>query len=135
MKNQELSQKSERGGAGVKFLIIFVALVLVANGGYNYIPVAYDGANFRQEMDTAVVKGLAASGRMKPLEVVQASIQKAAADNHIPADAFIEIKPNGGFIQAHVAFKKPVNILPFGLYTYQYDFNYTAAPSGYLLKQ
>jgi hypothetical protein len=124
----------EHGGAGVKFLLIFVALILAANAGYNYVPVAYEGANFKQEMETAVVKGLAASGRMKPLDVVQASINRAAADNNIPADAYIEIKPAGAIIQAHVQYTKEVEMLPFGLYRYPYEFNHTAVPTGYLVK-
>ena len=32
------ARPSERGGAGVKFLIVFVALVLAANAGYHYVP-------------------------------------------------------------------------------------------------
>ena len=28
-----------------------------------------------------------------------------------------------------------VNILPFGIYKYNYDFNYTAVPTGYLLRE
>lgn len=135
MKNQEISLSSERGGAGVKFLAIFAAIVLLANAGYQYIPVAYDGANFKQEMDTAVVKGLAASGQMKPLDVVKASINRALAENNIPHDAVVEISPNGGFIKARVVYSKPVKMLPFGLYTYKYNFDYTATPSGYLTKQ
>lgn len=135
MTNLERNRISERGGAGVKFLLIAVILVLCANAGYNYIPVAYEGASLRQEMDTAVVKGLAASGQIKPMEVVTASVRKAIADNNIPADAFIEIKPAGQAIQAQVVYSKPVSMLPFGLYKYTYNFDYTATPRGYLLKQ
>jgi hypothetical protein len=136
MKNPSNYRNSERGGAGVKALLVFVVLALIGNAGIQYIPIAYNGANFKQEMDTAVVKGLAASGRMKPLEVVQASVNKAAADNNIPADAIIEIKPTqGGVVTAHVAYTQDVGILPFGLYKYKYDFNYHATPTGYLLKQ
>jgi len=126
---------SERGSAAVKFLVILVAIVLAANAGYNYVPVAYQGASFRQEMDTAVVKGLAASGSMKPLEVVKAHVSKAAADNDVPQDALIEIMPMGNHIQAHVTYRKKVNMLPFGLYQYNYDFDYVAAPQGYLTKE
>ena len=127
-------QSSERGGAGVKFLAVLVVLVLFANAGYNYIPIAYEAANLRQEMDTAVVKGLAASGQMKPLEVVRASIEKAIRENNVPPDAFVEIKPAGSVVQAHVVYTKQVQMLPFGLYKYRYDFNYRATPSGYLMK-
>jgi hypothetical protein len=124
----------EHGGAGVKFLFIMLALVLFANAGYNYIPVAYEGANFRQDMDTAVVKGLAAPSRVSPIDVVKASIKKAAADNNIPADAYIEIKPQGSTIRAHVYYTKEIDMLPFGLYRYPYEFDHTAVPTGYLLE-
>ena len=136
MTNPQSIRTSERGSAGIKAIMIFVVLFLAANAGYNYIPVAYDGANFRQEMDTAVVKGLAASGQMKPLDVVKASVAKAASQNNVPADAVIEIKPEtGGAITAQVAYTKNVGMLPFGMYVYKYNFNYTARPTGYLLKQ
>ncbi len=135
MKNLEKNRSSERGGAGVKFLAIALVLVLCANAGYNYIPVAYEGANLRQEMDTAVVKGLAASGQLKPMDVVKASIQRAVQDNHVPSDAIIEIKPAGAAIQAQVVYTKQVSMLPFGMYKYKYNFNYVAVPKGYLLKE
>ena len=135
MKNSMKHRTSERGSAGVKFLIIMVVLVLVAHAGYQYIPIAYQGASFKQEMDTAVVKGLAASGRLKPAEVVAAHIQKATFDYQIPSDAVVDIIPMEGHIQAHVAYQRPVNMLPFGLFKYNYKFDYTAAPTGYLLKE
>ena len=136
MTNSVYDRRSERGSAGIKAILIFLVLFLAAHAGYNYIPVAYDGANFRQEMDTAVVKGLAASGQMKPLDVVKASVARAASQNNIPDDALIDIKPeNGGSITASVAYTKKVGMLPFGLYDYTYKFDYTARPTGYLLKQ
>lgn len=134
MNSNKNSYGPEHGGAGAKFLIIFVVLILVAHAGYNYVPVAYDGANFRQEMDTAVVKGLAASGRMKPMDIVTASVTRAMAANNVPDDAVVEINANKGVVQAHVAYTKEVNMLPFGIYRYQYEFDHTAMPNGYLIK-
>ena len=134
MKYSEKNRDSERGGATVKFLLILVTIVLIANAGFNYVPVAYEGASFKQEMDTAVVKGLAASGQMKPLEVVQASVKKAAYDYNVPPDAIVDIKPVSGVVQAHVVYTKSVTLLPFGLYNYKYNFDYVARPTGYLLK-
>jgi len=128
------NRTSERGSAGVKFMLVFLVVVLVANAGINYIPVAYQGASFRQEMDTAVVKGLGISGRINPLDAVTASIKKASMDYEIPDDAFVEIKPVRGVVEAHVAYQRQVNMLPFGLYKYNYDFDYVAKPVGYLLK-
>ena len=135
MKKLYLERSSERGGAAVKALLIGLVLVLIANAGYNYVPVAYAGASFRQEMDTAVVKGLAAPGQLKPADVVKAHIQKAARDYELPSDAVMEIKPAGNMIQAHVSYSKEVNMLPFGLYRYNYQFNHTAQPVGYLTKE
>ena len=135
MKNLEKNRASERGGAGVKFLLVGIVIVLCANAGYNYIPVAYEGAALREDMDTAVVKGLAASGQMKPLDVVKASIQRAINSYNIPPEAVIEIKPQGAMIQASISYSKKVSILPFGIYNYRYDFSYVAAPQGYLLKE
>lgn len=135
MKEPRFVRDSERGSAGVKFLAIVVALFLAAHAGLQYIPVAYNGASLKQEMDTAVVKGLAASGQMKPVDVVTASVKHAAADYDVPSDAVIEIKPENGVVLAHVAYVKQINMLPFGMYKYNYDFNYTARPTGYLLKE
>jgi hypothetical protein len=135
MKKLYIQRPSERGGAAVKALLIGLVLVLIANAGYNYVPVAYAGASFRQEMDTAVVKGLAAPGSLKPADVVKAHIQKAARDYEVPSDAVVEIKPAGNMIQAHVAYSKKVSMLPFGLYSYSYEFNHTAQPVGYLTKE
>jgi hypothetical protein len=136
MTQSKFDRSSERGSAGAKLVMVLVILGLLANAGFQYVPVAYDGANFRQEMDTAIVKGLAASGQMKPLDVVKASVANSATINNVPADALIDIKPEkGGVITAHVSYNRKVNMLPFGLYVYNYNFDYTARPTGYLLKQ
>lgn len=134
MKKFNTDRSSERGSAAVKFLFVFLVLFLVGHAGCNYVPVAYEGASFRQEMDTAVVKGLGASGRIQPLEVVTASIKKASSDYNIPTDAFVEVKPVNGVVQAHVVYQRQVNMLPFGMYKYTYSFDYLARPQGYLLK-
>lgn len=135
MKNLQNNRKSERGSATVKLLAVVMVLVAVANAGINYIPVAYDGASFKQEMDTAIVKGLSAAGAIKPLDVVKAHIQKAAGDYNVPADAVVQVKQSGNGITAQVMYSKKVALLPFGVYDYKYDFNYMATPSGYLLKE
>jgi hypothetical protein len=135
MKNSYLERPSERGGAAVKLLLVAAILLLLAHAGYNYVPVAYEGASFRQEMDTAVVKGLAASGALKPVDIVKEHIQHAAKDYNVPPDAVIEITPTGKVIQAHATYSKQINMLPFGLYKYEYQFNHVASPTGYLTKE
>ena len=128
------SRPSERGSAGVKFLIFFVLLVAVANAGYQYVPVAYASENFKQEMQTSVVNAMATPGRVTPIDYVKNRLQKAINDNDLPGDTVVDVKQAGNVVQAHAAFTKPVPILPFGLYTYNYHFDYTAVPQGFLTK-
>jgi hypothetical protein len=126
---------SERGSAGVKFVAIFAVILLVAHAGYNYVPVAYEAESLRTEMQTAVLQGLALPGKLNPVENVKVRIQRAAQQNEVPADAVIEVKQVGNAISARVAYTKRINILPFGIYKYNYNFDHTATPTGFLLKQ
>jgi len=134
MNTKATERYSERGGAGVKFLLVFVSLVLVANAGYNYVPVAYAGENFKSDMQTAVVNGLAVPGKFNPVDVIKDKVQRAAYDNGLPPDTLIEIQQVGGAFQAHAVYTEHVHILPFGIYTYEYHFDHTAVPQGYLRK-
>jgi len=52
----------------------------------------------------------------------------------VPADAFIEVKIVNAVIQARVAYSRQAEILPLGLYTYNYEFDHTATPTGFLMK-
>ena len=135
MSNFTKHQKSEYGGAGVKLTLVLVVLFLLAHAAYNYIPVAYDSANFKQEMQTAVVQAAALQGgNQTAVDSVKAKLRRAAANNNVPTDALIEVKPMNNVVRAHVSYVKPVNILPFGLYKYNYQFDDTATPTGFLFK-
>ena len=128
------ARPSERGSAGIKFLIVFVIIILTAYAGFNYVPVAYAGENFKQEMQTSVVNSMALTARMTPVDYVKNRLQKAINDNDLPTDTVVEVKLVGNIVQAHAAYTQPVSILPFGIYRYNYRFDYTAVPNGYLLK-
>jgi hypothetical protein len=134
MKEVLKNRNSERGGAGVKLLLILVGIILVANAGYNYVPVAYQGASFKQEMDGAIVKGTAmpTSGKA-PLDAVKTKLYLAARTNEIPPEATIEVKQIGQTIIGRVRYAKYVELLPFGLYKYTYNFDYTSAPKGFVV--
>lgn len=126
---------SERGSVRTKFLLTIVFLFLIANAGLNFIPVAYQGESFKQEMQTAVVQGLAnPSSAAKATDVIKARLQRAARENNLPVDAFMDVKQNGNSIHAHVYYTKPIEIIPFGVYTYNYEFDHTATPVGFLSK-
>lgn len=134
MKNE--NRQSERGSAGVKLLLVALFLGLLANAGYQYVPVAYEGANFKQEMQTAVINGVSMPAINKtPVDVVKEKIAIAARNNNLPPNAVIQVKQTNNVVQAHVSYSKPVPVLPFGLYTRNYEFNDTATPSGFLAQQ
>ena len=135
MNNLENERGSERGGAGVKFLIVLVVLFLAANAGYNYIPVAYAAESMKSDMQAAVLQGLALPGRINPVDNVKTRLQTAMRLNDVPADALMEVKQNGNSMSAHVVYSKEVSILPFGIYRYTYHFDQTVTPTGFLMKQ
>jgi hypothetical protein len=133
--SKETDRTSERGGAGAKLLITLTILILAGHAGVNYVPVAYAGESFKQDMQTAVVQGLAAPVRAgKPTDFVKEKIERAARANDIPPDAVIEVKQNGKVIQAHVFYSQTINLLPFGMYKYEYVFDHTATPTGFLME-
>lgn len=129
------TKTNQRGSAGVKFTLALLLLFLVAHAGYNYIPVAYQGASLKEEMHTAVLQGSVLPTGGDPVGVTRNRILRYAESNNLPQDAIIEVKKINGGVQATASYSKKVNILPFGLYVYDYQFNHSAAPGGFLTKQ
>lgn len=127
-------RERERGSAATKFLLIILVIMLIANAGYNYLPVAYNAENFKSDMQTAVLQGLALPGRVNPVDNVKTRIQKSMQLNNIPADAVVDVKQAGNSLTAHVSFNQQVNMLPFGIYKYNYKFDEVVSPTGFLLK-
>jgi hypothetical protein len=135
MKNRKDNHRAaERGGASVKFLIVIVAIILIARAGYNYVPVAYEGEDLKQEMDTAVVQAMALGNNQDAVGLTKTRIQRVVAANGIPTNAFIEVKQINNLCQARVAYQRQVELLPFGLFSYTYEFDHVAVPSGFLAK-
>ncbi len=135
MKDHIKQNDSERGGAGVKFLIFLGLIFLIAHAGYNYVPVAYSAESLKTEMETAVLQGMALPGKVNPIENVKARISRAMVQNQIPPEAIVEVKQAGNAITANVRYSTQVDMLPFGLYKYNYAFDHTATPTGFLMKQ
>ena len=135
MSKATKKQKSEFGGAGVKMAIVLVILFLIGHAAYNYIPVAYEGESFKQDMQTAVIQGVAMpNANITIVDAVRNRVQRAAAANNVPANALIDVKQMNGIAQAHVRYIKQIEVMPFGLYTYNYQFDNTATPTGFLFK-
>lgn len=130
------NQHSEHGGAGFKLVLVLATLFLIAHAGYNFIPVAYEAESFKQDMQTAVVQAVALPGaNVTMIDSAKHKVLVAAANNNVPPNALIEVKQNGSVVQAHVKYTKQVNILPFGFYKYNYQFEKTATPTGFLFKE
>lgn len=128
------NRKNERGEGSGKLIAFLVVLFLVGWAGYNYVPVAYNAQSFRQEMDTTVTQALAMPGAMQnPVGWTQERLKRIAPDFGVPDDVVIVVKPvQNGAVEAQVKYKKPVSLLPF--YTYQYEFDYTAKTGGFMTK-
>ena len=128
-------RSQERGSAGAKLMLVLMVMVLAAHAGYNYIPVAYNAQSLRGDMDTAILQGMALPGKISPVDNVKERIAKALIVNNAPQGATLDVKQAGNGLIARVTYTKPVNILPFGMYNYNYVFDYTSTPTGFLLKQ
>jgi hypothetical protein len=129
-------ENSQEGSAGVKLAIVLVILFLVGNAGYNYVPVAFNSENLKQEMQAAVSQAATippSSGT--PVDYTKKRLANVARVNGAPLDTFIEVKQINGLLQARVVYTKLVPLLPFGLYEYKYQFDHTTNTNGYLAKQ
>ncbi len=138
MKNKIAAsdRHAERGGAGVKLLAVAVVLILLANAGYQFIPVAYNAESFKQEMTTAVIQAIAMpSSYGKTTDVVKQKIASSAREHDLPLDFQLDVKEQNKTITARVSYVKNIPVLPFGIYDYKYTFDYTAAPNGFLLEK
>ena len=132
-KNLKIQERhSERGGAGVKLLVFAVLLILVVNAAYQYIPTAYQGESFKQDMKAAVLQGTTIpSSAGTPIAVIKDKLFKAAKSNDLPYDVYVNVIENNNIITARVYYTKELQIIPFGIYNYEYVFDHTATPSGF----
>ena len=140
MKNPSthpVRRSSEHGGAGVKFLIIVVVLFLIGHAGYVYIPSAYQSEDYKQRMNELVTNAFAMpNSAINSPEAVKQRLRSYGNDYGVPANALIKVdKMDSGALRAQVKFSKEIDILPFHLYKYNYEFNHTATPTGFLLKE
>jgi hypothetical protein len=128
------SNRPERGSAGAKLLIVVVLLLLMANAGYNYVPVAYEAETLKTGMETAVLQGMAVARGQKPVNLVKTKLLRVVAANNAPSNTFVQVTEVNQVVHATVKYTKRVNLLPFGIFQYDYVFDHTATPSGLLLQ-
>ncbi len=128
--------ENERGSAGVKLLIFGVVAFLVAHAAYNLIPTIYQASDIKQEVHTAVVQGSALPGTAgNPVDLTKIRIKNYVVKSGIN-DAVIDVQSvNGGMMKASVKYNRQIDILPLGLYKYNYAVDHTDSPAGFLMKQ
>jgi len=135
MKFYRKDRAGERGSATTKLVICLVVIGLVAHAAFNYIPVAYSAESVKSDMATAVLQGLALPGKLSPTDNVKTRIEQSALRNALPTDVVIDVKQKGNALTARVVYDQPINILPFGIFRYNYHFDHTATPAGFLVDQ
>jgi hypothetical protein len=140
MKNspaQPVQNSSEHGGAGVKFLLIVLVLFLIGHACFVYIPAAYQAEDYKQRMNELVTNAFAMpNSPLNNPEAVKQRLRSYANDYGVPATAVIKVdKMDSGALKAQVRFSKEIEILPFHLYKYNYEFEHVATPNGFLTKQ
>lgn len=126
---------SERGEGGIKLIIFLVGLFLAIWAGYNSIPIFYNLQSYKQEMDTTMTQAVTLPNAIQnPVGWSSERLKRMGPDYGVPEDAVIEVKQlqNNSGVQAQVKFKKPISLLPF--YTYEYEFDYTTKTGGFMNK-
>ena len=119
-------RSSERGSAGLKFLLVMLFLGACAYSGYLYVPVAYQAHAFKDLMQHYV--DVASAEGKRPAWVGEQLI-KNFADYEIPADAVVTPNNRDQRVEVRVQYVKPIE-LPG--YTYNYEFDYTAKSTAFL---
>lgn len=121
-----LHNRGERGGARLKFIIFLVMVVIVVYAGYMYIPVAIDAYYFKDAMQNKV--NLAAA-QGHDAAWLSEQISKSKSEHNVPDDAVITPAQKEGRVELRVQFTRPIST---PLFTYNYDFDYTAQSTTFL---
>lgn len=117
------ARQSERGSSSIKFIVVLAVVALVAYMGFQMVPVWYQSSNFKGAMDKSS-EDTAELG--KPKDWLESQIKANASEYCKPPCSFAILNPpaiRDGRWEVTVAVKRPVNLLPF--WTYNYDFEYT----------
>ena len=121
-----LHNRGERGGARLKLVIFLVVIAIVGYAGYMYMPVAIDAYYFKDAMQNKV--NLAAAQGYDGAWLTD-QISKSKAEHNVPEDAVITPAQREGRVEVRVQFTRPIAT---PLFTYNYNFDYTAQSTTFL---
>ena len=123
---KRVDNKSEMGGARLKFLIVMAIIVVGAYSAYQFIPLAYQSYQLKDlmqhDVDTAVALG-------KPASWVQEQLVKSSQEYGIPSNAVITPLQEDNRVQVRVQFTRPIE---FPGFVYDYEFDHTAKSATFL---
>lgn len=116
------------GGAKLFAVVAVASVLLLVNAGYNYFPVLYQCESFKADMNNVIVQVMAMpTNKSESFGLkVEKRLIALAGTYGIPSDADIEVVEKEKRVTARVSFVKEVDLLPFGLYKYDYEFDNTA---------
>ncbi|HVS81484.1 MAG TPA: hypothetical protein VHE60_07100 [Pyrinomonadaceae bacterium] len=121
------AKQNEQGGARLKFVIAIAVFAIVLYTGYVYVPVAYEAYQFKDVMQNKVDL---ASTQGYEVGWVKDQLIKSGPDYHVPPDAVITPTQRDNRVEVHVQFTRPIS---FPGFTYNYDFDYTARSTAFLV--
>lgn len=124
--NKQETFHNQTGGARLKLVIALAIIAVVAYAGFLYVPVAVDAYYFKDAMNNKV--NLAAAQGYDTSWLTD-QISKSKAEFHVPDDAIITPAQKEGRLEVRVRFTRPIS---FRLFTYNYDFDYTAQSTIFL---
>jgi hypothetical protein len=136
MENKMPARYGERGEGGFKIVLFLAAVFLGGFAAFQYVPVTYNAASFKQEMQTIVDQSaFVPAARDGGPAWVQRKIQESAPKFDVPQEADIKVQREGdATLTATVKYTQKVSLLPFGLYVYPYEFSHTARTATLLTK-
>ena len=120
MKNGEL------GGARAKLIIFIVVFGALVYAGVLYIPVAIDAYYFKDTMQNTV--NLAITQGYDTAWVTD-QLKKSGREYHVPDEAVFTPALKDNRMEVRVQFTRPIST---PVYTYNYDFDYTARSTAFL---
>lgn len=128
MDNQILLRtRGERGGARLKLVLFLAVVAIVGYVGYMYVPVAIDAYYFKDAMQNKV--NMAAAQGYDAAWLAD-QISKSKSQYNVPENAVISPAQKEGRMEVRVQFTRPIS---FPGYTYNYDFDYTAQSTSFLM--
>lgn len=128
--DKNFARNGERGNATAKFVLVVVLLFLGAYGGYNYIVTWYQCSHFKEKMTEIITQAYAMPNNksLNSIEGVHQKILEIGVYDNVPPDALITVERQKAGLVARAVFTREVDILPFNMYKYKYQFDHTARP-------